>query len=102
MDKCTVCAKRMQTHGIQSYPHHCPMTGRACCAIKTEFVFTKLPNRIMKSSKMINLDFLKKLAKRLVEQDIAGIDWKMEIRRFEYKMRYAMSPIRKGRHSFVE
>ncbi|MBR3458094.1 MAG: hypothetical protein IKH16_08075 [Selenomonadaceae bacterium] len=51
---------------------------------------------------MINLDFLKKLAKRLVEQDIAGIDWKMEIRRFEYKMRYAMSPIRKGRHSFVE
>ncbi|MBQ7479904.1 MAG: hypothetical protein IJT01_13575 [Selenomonadaceae bacterium] len=97
IDKCTVCAKRMQTNGINSYPHRCPMTGKACSAIKTEFRFTKLPNRIMKNSRMINLDFLKRLAKRLVEQDIAGIDWKIEIKRFEYRMRYAMSPMRKSR-----
>ena len=97
MDKCMVCAKRMQMNGIHSYPHRCPMTGKACSAIRTEFVFAKLPNRIMRNSRMINLDFLKKLAKRLVEQDVAGIDWKMEIRRFEYRMRYAMSPMQKGR-----
>ncbi len=97
MDRCTVCAKRMQTQGIRSYPHHCPMTGKACCAIKTEYIFTKLPNRIMKNSRMINLDFLKRLAKRLVEQEIADIDWKMEIKRFEYKMRHAMSLIQKER-----
>lgn len=93
MDTCTVCAKRMQTQGIRSYPHHCPMTGRACSAIKTEFVFSKLPNRIMRNSRMINLNFLKKLARRLVEQDVAGIDWKMEIKKFEYRMRYAMKPM---------
>lgn len=96
MDKCTVCAKRMQTQGIQSYPHRCPMTGKACSAIRTEFRFSKLPNRIMKNSRMINLDFLKKLAKCLVEQDVAGIDWKMEIRKFEYRMRYAMRPLKRG------
>lgn len=96
MDKCTVCAKRMQTQGIHSYPHRCPMTGHACSAIKTEFVFSKLPNRIMKNSRMINLNFLKKLASRLVEQELAGIDWKMEIKKFEYRMRCAVKPMRKS------
>ena len=51
----------------------------------------------MQNSKMINLDFLKRLAKSLVDQDVANIDWKMEIKRFEYKMRHAMSFMQKRR-----
>ena len=82
---CTTCAKRMKINGITAYPRRCPITGLPCFAIRSEFAFIKLPNRITRGSPYINPDFIKFMEKSLAEQEKNDVDWKKEIARWELK-----------------